>query len=114
MSKMVTVEIEIPEDTSTYIESLQYELNARKDLLAFMIDRGQNETPGFQKYHQEYMEFSAQYEMAKNEMAGTYIVPKYGKDAIWNLDFRTRIATVQYTGEVKCTCGCGACEDNGK
>lgn len=109
MSKMVTVEVEIPEDTSTYIESLQYELNARKDLLAFMIERGQNNSEGFKKYHTEYMEFNAQYEMAKSEMAATYIVPKYGKNATWNLDFRTRIATVEYSDETKCSCGCGDC-----
>lgn len=81
--------ITIPKDLSNYIESLQYECEARKDLCAFMINKGMADSEAFNRYHKEYMEFFAQLETAKNEMANEYI-PKGKK---WNLDFATSQVT---------------------
>jgi len=105
-----TAEFEITNDLRDYIESLQYETNARKDLLAFMLERGQGETEGFKKYHTEYIEYSTQYEMAKAQITNEYVIPKYGKNASWNLDFKTATVTVTYTEQTPevtgCSCGC--------
>lgn len=85
----------IPQDVSNYIEGLMYEVNARKDLVAFCIDRGISiDSDVFQRYHKEYVDFSAQYEMAKKEMESTYIMPKH-PNCKWNLDFSTHTVVVE-------------------
>ena len=91
---MKTFEVEIPEEVCNYLESLMYETNARKNLLAFCIEHDLNEKDAFNDYHKEYIEFSAQYEMAKEEMASKYIYPKY-PSCTWNLNFNTKIAIVE-------------------
>ena len=45
----------IPEEVSNHMEGLMYEMNARKDLLAFMIVNGMNHSEDFKIYHQEYV-----------------------------------------------------------
>ena len=89
-----TIKIVIPEGTSNYIESLQYEVNARKTLLSFCIDKGMDingET--FKKYHDEYVEFVAKYEIAKKELSDTFVAPTY-PGAKWSLDFDSNTLTV--------------------
>lgn len=91
---MKTVAIEIPKDLSTYIESLAYETNSRKDIIAFMIDRGMINSEGFQSYHNEYQEYYMKYELAKKEMADKYVSPEH-PGCTWTLDFQTGIVTVE-------------------
>ena len=92
---MKKIEIKIPEDMSNYIEGLMYEVNARKDLVAFCIERGVDiNNDIFQRYHKEYIDFSAQYEIAKKEMENTYIKPKY-PNCKWNLDFSINTVLVE-------------------
>ena len=46
--------IKIDEDISTKIEALQYEIDTRKDVIAFMIASDMNmETDAFKKYSKE-------------------------------------------------------------
>lgn len=82
----------IPEDLNNYIEALQYEVNARKDLCAFMIDRGMGESEQFKKYHKEYIECSVQYNAAKQSLMEMYNL-KQGTN--WNLKFETRELTYE-------------------
>lgn len=88
----------IPESVSDGIEALQYELNARKDLTAFCIERGIDiKSEAFQRYHRELVEFTAQYELAKKDMEETYITPAFGPNTKWRLDFTTHAVTVETT-----------------
>lgn len=89
---MKNFEVSIPEEVCNYLESLMYESDARKDLLAFCMDRGiTGET--FDRYHKEYIEFSAQYTIAKQEMADQYIMPEH-PNCNWYLDFNKCVAVV--------------------
>lgn len=89
------IEVVIPEKMSDYIEGLMYEVNARKNLVAFCIERGMDlEGEVFQRYHKEYVDFTAEYEMAKKEMEREYIVSKY-PNCTWRLDFGTHTVTVE-------------------
>lgn len=89
------IEVVIPEKMSDYIEGLMYEVNARKNLVAFCIERGMDlEGEVFQRYHKEYVDFTAEYEMAKKEMADTYVVPEY-PNCNWQLDFATHTLTIE-------------------
>lgn len=52
-----TIKIE-NESAVNFLESLAYEVNARKDLLAYMLQNGTKpEDENFQAYHKEYQEF---------------------------------------------------------
>lgn len=92
---MKTVKIEIPEKLSDYIESLMYEVNARRDLLAFCVERGMDvDGEVFQRYHKQYVEFNAEYELAKKNLTEDYVAGKH-PNAKWNLDFMTHTLTVE-------------------
>jgi metal-responsive CopG/Arc/MetJ family transcriptional regulator len=86
--------IEIPESVSDYIESLQYECNARSDLISFMVRNGLQDEEGFKKYHAEFVDFHAQLELAKQNMEDTYLRPECSGSFMWNLDFKTHEVTV--------------------
>lgn len=89
------IEVVIPEKMSDYIEGLMYEVNARKNLVAFCIERGMDlEGEVFQRYHKEYVDFTAQYELAKKEMEREYVSPKY-PGAKWRLDFATQTLHIE-------------------
>ncbi len=87
--------IKIPEDVSSYLESLQYECNARADLIAFMVRQGLQDAEGFKKYHTEYVDFHAQFELAKQEMEEKYLKPEVPGPFTWALDFRTHEVTIK-------------------
>ena len=95
MNKINTVQVIVSEDMSNYIEGLMYEVNARKDLVAFCIERGMSlDGEIFQRYHKEYVDFSAQYEMAKKELEKTYVQAEY-PNSKWRLDFPTHTLTIE-------------------
>ena len=95
---MGDITIEIPEALCNYIEGLKYECDARADLVAYMIRLDLAETPGFKRYHTEYVEFRTEYEMAKTELADTFVTPVMTTDKYrWELDFTKREVTV-YAG----------------
>ena len=89
------IEVVIPEKMSDYIEGLMYEVNARKNLVAFCIERGMDlEGEVFQRYHKEYVDFTAEYEMAKKEMEREYVSSKY-PGSKWRLDFATQTLHIE-------------------
>ncbi len=77
------------EELLTLIESLQYETDSRKEILAFMIDRGMNGTENFDKYQEEYRGFFVQLNTAKSrlEEAIRNTLPEGMELRAWNLDF---------------------------
>ena len=82
----------VPEELNNYIEALQYEVNARKDLCAYMIDHGMEGTDQFNKYHKEYIECFVNYNTAKDELTKMFNI-----SGAWNLDFETRELTYDET-----------------
>ena len=87
------VEVEIPVELCEYIEALQYECNARQNLVAWLLDRGVKGTPQYDAYHKDYVEKYTEYSLAQQELTEKYIKPKY-PNSTWRLDFATHIATV--------------------
>lgn len=84
----ILAKINVPEDLSSYIESLHYEVNARSSLLTFAMSKGMGETDAFKKYHDEYREFFMKYEVAKQELYDNFIKKDWhGKNVDWSLDF---------------------------
>lgn len=89
----------VNEETANYIQGLQYERDARRDLLAFMLagnmDTG---TEAFRRYHTEYMDFYQQYNLATMDFERIQlpkIAPELaGRAFTWNLDFSSREVTV--------------------
>ncbi len=96
MNTKNTIEIEVNDELSTYIESLGYEVTARKNLLQDMITSGvilkDDAKKIFDEYHKEYVEFTAQFEMAKKKLEEEYL---NGKKANWSLNYSTRILTAE-------------------
>lgn len=94
MSKVKT--IAIPEDVCSLIQVLQYEVDARKELLSHMIGAGVDTTSeAFNAYNKNYEDSFKEYNKAKSDMQAKYIEPEItGKLLNWNLNF--------YTAEVTC------------
>lgn len=83
--------IPMPEDFCNYVEGLMYETNARRDVIAFMLNSVILNKERFDEYHKEYLEFYAKYELVKSEIQKTYVDEVYGNQAIkWNLNFQTQ------------------------
>lgn len=96
MTKVITIE---NQELINLIEGLQVEVNARKDLLAYMLqnDMVGAQTDSFDRYQQEYREFFVKLDSAKDELQKTYVLPITGtKNASWNLDFATNELTINY------------------
>lgn len=92
--------IDIPEDFCNYVEGLMYETNARKDVLAFMINQPSINKERFEEYHKEYLEFYSKYEIAKREIQEIYVNPEYKDTALnWNLNFKTSQLEIELRDE---------------
>ena len=94
MQKIITIN----EDVRDQIQALQYEVDSRKDLLTFMVDKGCDvSSDSFKAYHKEYQEFHIQYEAAKEEMQKQILEPAVpGKLIRWDLNFATCQAVCVY------------------
>lgn len=85
----------VEQDICDLIERYQYEMIARKEIIAFMLESGMNtDTNSFKAYEKEYLEYFVKYNEAKNQLEQLYIIPVLGKVQNWNLNFRTRELTV--------------------
>ena len=74
--------VPVTKEMCDYVESLMYELTARRDLCAFMVDHGMGETEHFEKYHDAYLKANAEYAVAKTELT-----KMAGPGKAWHLDF---------------------------
>lgn len=93
--KKITIE---DQGVINHLEALGYEANARKDLLAYLVQTGTAlSDPAFQAYHKEFEEVFARYELAKSEFEKQYVRPLApdGRTLSWNLDYASRELTVQ-------------------
>ena len=79
-----------------YIESLGFEVEARRALIEAMLRQGADITgESFRKYHDEYREFFVQFEAAKKEFEQKFVLPQ-AKDGLlnWTLDYQTGEVTL--------------------
>lgn len=84
-----------------YIESLGFEVEARRALLEAMLRQDADITgESFRRYHDEYREYFVKFEAAKKEFERRFVLPQ-AKDGLqnWTLDYQT--------GEVTLTGGAG-------
>jgi hypothetical protein len=55
-----------------------------------MIKTNKNNKKMFNKIHSEYIDFFIKYELAKKELENFYIIPQFGNNKQWTLDFNSR------------------------
>lgn len=76
------------------LESLQYEVQARKNIIGYMIELGQVKTETFEEYHNEYLKFFKAYELKKGEVELKYVKPNKKDAKNWTLDFGSGELTI--------------------
>ena len=79
--------IKISDGLCTYLESLNYEVNAIRDLIERMKFEDNEKVNNF--WLNKYVEIYTEYELAKKELEKEYIIPNYGNNVQWYLDFKT-------------------------
>ena len=77
------------EELVNKLEALNYEVNSRRDIIAFMLSGDYLRTEAFAQYQQEYQNFYVQYDLLKKMLEDTYVKPllKDDQTVSWNLDF---------------------------
>lgn len=78
----------IPEQLSNYIESLDYEVQAYKNLIAFLSRDKFVDEANLKHYTDLYAKSFASFEIAKREMAESQ-----GLSGEWSLDYATHTVT---------------------
>ena len=85
------------EEFVNLIEALHYEVNSRKDLIAYMLNSNmRTDTEAYEKYNREYREFYIQYNEAKNKLEEMYVRTVIENPTSWNLNFETGEVTIEY------------------
>lgn len=97
------IEIEIPEEVSTYIEKCHSEVNSRRDILIYLMENEDNiniSQNRIKQYEDEYQEKYNLFEKAKRTLERDYIIPVTKEKLInWSLDYFTHIVTVTISNE---------------
>lgn len=86
--------IKLPQDLVNQLEKLQYEVDARRGLIEFLLNKNYDITSGtFKEYHDEYVNKHVEFEQLKNQITTSYVAPLLTeeelKTALWNVDFET-------------------------
>lgn len=92
------VRISLTLDMVNYLQRFDYEIKARKDLLAFFLERDLPHKERYKEYHQEYLDFYTQYELARAELADEYLREYPGCE--WEIDYPSQEIVVKPTSEV--------------
>lgn len=102
---MKTFKIKINEELSSYVERLNFEVNAKERIVKTMLsDTSYDnlmENQNFLKYQERYELAFAEYEVAKQEIEN--MIPKKTREEHpmeWSLDFLTRTMSITF----KCDC----------
>ena len=103
MKKKEVCVLEIPEDVVAMIQRLQFEYNAKKDVIATLIatesDPAIFEGEVFKYYQREMAQAQAELEIAKGEFEKNWLPEEYkGTSCKWNLDFATGKLIVEEIG----------------
>lgn len=79
-----------------YMESLSYEVAARRDVITFMLaNQMDTNSAQFKAYHKEYLEFFAELETAKGQLEKDYVLPNATGPVTWSLDYGTATLTIK-------------------
>lgn len=88
--------IKLPEDMSNYIEALDYDVRALRDLLCTAAERGIESSEAYAHWEQEYLLKSAEFQVAKAEMERNFVTPHAdGARVSWFLDYATHSLTIE-------------------
>lgn len=91
----MSMNIHISAELSNYIEALQYDRNAIRELLLLAAKQGLTESDAYRLWMKDYLEKSKEYETGKATLEREYILPTAGKtDVDWVLDFTTATVTI--------------------
>ena len=91
-------QLKINEDIVIELQRLCAEVDSKKELLAFMIDKGMSfDNERLQEYQNQYREDFFAYEQAKKVFQKNCIEEVFGAENLirWNLDFNTNICDVE-------------------
>lgn len=86
---MRVITIPDQENAIAILKKANYEVLGRQQIINFMITNGLKEHTHFKDYWQEYLDYTAAYELLKEEFKTKYIIPIVGDDStkIWEVDF---------------------------
>ncbi len=95
---MDSIKIKVDEQDKNYVESLDYELTSRKDIIAYMLSNNMNtNTDAFRSYQKEAVQFEVQYREAKRIIEEKYVLPNIGDHMVnWRLDYTTSELNVEF------------------
>ena len=87
--------IPVDRNMSSYIERLDYECGALKNLLVEMDERGKTDSPAFARWEKQYLEAFAAFQTAKIELEQHFLKPEMRGKVNWHLDYATSTLTVE-------------------
>lgn len=96
MARKILHTLKMDEEITNKLEALNYEVNSRKEIIAFMLGSDYVNSDAFVKYQDEYQKFFIEYQTAKQVLEDTYVRPllEDGQTVTWNLDFTTGELTI--------------------
>ena len=98
-TEMRTITKKLDDEIVATLESLSYELEARKSVVAEMLSQNMDiSTDAFVKYQAELVQYKAKYETAKSEIQKKFVDCVAGARR-WELDYATKVLTIQIEGE---------------
>lgn len=80
-------------ELAEYLEALHFELESRRALLVFALEKGLRGKGSFDEYEREYKELFIKYEQAKREFSQRAIpelLEENGPRVSWELDFSSK------------------------
>lgn len=76
------------------LESLQYEVQARKNIIIYILESNSVNSNIFDNYHKEYVNYFKAYEKKKQDLEQKFVYPNCAKAKNWSLDFATGELTI--------------------
>lgn len=97
MQKLVRpVEAEL----ANYIEGLDYDVRALRELLCEAAERNLNGKDAYAAWEQKYLDRYSELCLAKSELEKEYVLPAAeGRKVVWNLDYGSQELTIREAEE---------------
>jgi hypothetical protein len=77
------------------LERLHYEVNARAEIVALLINKQMQNSESFDKYWIEYLKVFKQYQEAKNKFVQIIVAPITVDEVNWEIDFNNKICHIK-------------------
>ena len=102
---------EVPDNLVNAVEAYQYEVNARLNVISYMLSNNMNlNTDSFRTYQDQLVEFEEKYELAKLEVEHAVVTSFLNENGIrnanWNLDFTEKRLTIVWDESSENKSGC--------